>query len=58
MKYDEDTDWGGTDEDGEDEAEFVCMRKVRTSIQATPTGTQNKDNKNHLDSEIPVKPSL
>ena len=50
MKYDEDTDWGGTDEDGEDEAEFVCMRKVRPFRRLLQ--------KKRLDSEILVKPFL
>jgi exportin-T len=28
MKYDDETDWGGTEEEEEEEAEFLEMRKV------------------------------
>lgn len=28
MKYDDETDWGGTEEDEVEEAEFLEMRKV------------------------------
>lgn len=34
MKYDDETDWGGTEEEEVEEAEFLEMRKVYTlSIQ-------------------------
>ena len=33
MKYDDETDWGGTEEEEEEEAEFLEMRKVNIFIR-------------------------